>query len=186
MSITQPNRLQFTSIVFYNVNGQEKILLDPLTLKPYIHWLSLFSSKTRFYFATIHNVSANQRQCFLELYTIGLTTRIMFESRSVRLFILIFAIDPTSHSMTKLKTTWPALYNTKTLFSLKGFRLAITLGPRYVTIYRYVMTMKSVGNGLSINGQSLTRGSVLKTKNTFKKKKLMAFTTCLEVYAKKI
>jgi len=63
--------------------------------------------------------------------------------------------------------TWPALYHTSILFSLKGFRLAITLGPRYVTIYKYVMTMISVGNGLSINGQSFTRGSVLKMKNIF-------------------
>lgn len=69
--------------------------------------------------------------------------------------------------MTRLKMTWPALYHTSILFSLKGFRLAITLGPRYVTIYKYVMTMISVGNGLSINGQSFTRGSVLKTKNIY-------------------
>jgi len=83
------------------------------------------------------------------------------------LLFLIFIVGPTSHSMTRLKMTWPALYHTSILFSLKGFRLAITLGPRYVTIYKYVMTMISVGNGLSINGQSFTRGSVLKTKTIF-------------------
>jgi len=69
--------------------------------------------------------------------------------------------------MIELKMTCPALYSTRTLFSLKGFRLAIILGPKYVTIYKYVMTMISVGNGLSINGQSFTRGSVSTKKNNF-------------------
>lgn len=52
-----------------------------------------------------------------------------------------------------------ALYATSNSFNLKGFRLAIILGPRNITTYKYATTNATVGNGLSINGQSLTLGS---------------------------
>lgn len=65
----------------------------------------------------------------------------------------------TSYIITRLYTTWPALYQMRTSFSLKGFRFSMNFGPANRMTYRYPSTIITVGTGLCISGHSDVRGS---------------------------
>lgn len=62
--------------------------------------------------------------------------------------------------------------------------MAIILGPRNMTTYKYATTSATVGNGLSINGHSFTLGSA--TNKTMRIKTKLQQITIWAVYSQAV